>query len=78
MANNMNATFAWLKYGFLGLFLAIAASFAGYQFHVVKPRQDCERKGGWWDADQRVCGTPIDISQFTGRPIPERARPVRR
>ena len=78
MANNMNATFAWLKYGFLGLFLVIATGFAWHQMYVVKPGRDCERKGGWWDPDQKVCGTPIDISQITGRPIPERFKPVPR
>jgi hypothetical protein len=34
---------------------------------VVKPRQDCERKGAWWDPEERVCATPIDIRMFTGR-----------
>jgi hypothetical protein len=72
----MHRTFSRLKYAFLGLFLLGSAGSAYYQIWVVKPRQDCERKGGWWDRFEGVCATPIDISQFTGRPrVPPTSTP---
>ena len=70
----MPFNFARLKYAFFGLFLLGAAWSAYYQLFVVKPRHDCERGGGWWDGDARVCATPIDISPTTGRP--NRPRPA--
>ncbi len=71
----MTKTFSRLKYGFFTLFLLGSAASAYYSIFVVKPRQDCERKGGWWDADEKVCATPIDISMFTGRKRGEPRRP---
>lgn len=69
----MKNIFARLRTLFLVLFAVAAAGSAYYQIWIVKPRRDCERKGGWWDGDERVCGTPIDISRVTGRP--NRSRP---
>ena len=60
--------FTWLKYAFFAAFLIGAAWSAYHSFWVVKPRQDCERGGGWWDGEERICATPIDISRITGRP----------
>lgn len=64
----MTRTFTRLRYIFLGLFLIGAAGSGYYQIRIVKPRQDCERAGGWWDGDERICATPVDISRITGRP----------
>jgi hypothetical protein len=63
----MPFNFTRLKYAFLGLFLLGSAWSAYHQLYVIRPLKECERKGGWWDPDERVCGTPIDISMFTGR-----------
>ena len=69
-----------MKYAFIGLFLLGSAGSAYYQIWVVKPRQDCERRGGWWDRFEHVCAPPVDISQFTGRPrtppLPTPTRPA--
>lgn len=64
----MTRTFVRLKYIFLGLFLFAATGAAAYQILIVKPARACESRGGWWDADERICATPIDISTLTGRP----------
>ncbi|MBW3618266.1 MAG: hypothetical protein KY446_11090 [Proteobacteria bacterium] len=64
----MTKTISRLKYGFFALFLLGSAASTYHAIYVVKPRQDCERKGAWWDPEERICATPIDISLFTGRP----------
>jgi hypothetical protein len=67
-----------LKYAFFGLFLLGSAASAYYQIWIVKPRDDCQRAGGWWDGEERICATPIDISRITGRPnVPRTDRPLR-
>ena len=71
----MTKTISRLKYGFFALFLFGSAASAYHAIYVVKPRQDCQRKGGWWDRFEKVCATPVDITQFTGRPkAPQPAR----
>jgi len=40
----------------------------GYQFLYAWPKARCEGSGRWWYGPERACGTPIDITTFTGRP----------
>ncbi len=54
---------------FLAMFVAVSAAAWGYQLWVIQPRQECEAGGGWWDAEGRVCATPIYLPKLTGRPI---------
>lgn len=70
----MTKTFARLKYGFFALFLLGSSAMAYHAIWIVKPRQDCERKGAWWDPEERICATPIDLSLFTGRPLEPRPK----
>ena len=71
----MTKTFSRMKYGFFAMFLLGSAASAYHAIFVVKPRQDCEAKGAWWDPEERVCATPIDIRMFTGRERGEPRRP---
>lgn len=40
----------------------------GYQYFYAWPKLRCEGEGRWWYGPKRACGTPIDITTFTGRP----------
>jgi hypothetical protein len=40
----------------------------GYQYLYAWPKARCEAVGRWWYPKERACGTPIDITTFTGRP----------
>ena len=65
----MNRTIDRTKLLFLGLFVVVTAAAWAYQLWVIAPRQECEAGGGWWDAEGRVCATPIYLPKLTGRPI---------
>lgn len=64
----MQRTFARLRTFFLLIFLLASSAVAAHQIYVVRPERQCTRAGGWWDRDERVCATPIDITQVTRRP----------
>ena len=65
----MKGTIDKTKLLFLAMFVAVSAAAWVYQLWVIQPRQDCEAGGGWWDAEGRVCATPIYLPKLTGRPI---------
>ncbi len=52
----------------LVLFVLGTAAAWGYQYLYAWPKARCEGNGRWWYATERACGTPIDITTFTGRP----------
>lgn len=52
----------------LVLFVLGAAGAWGYQYLYAWPKQRCEGADRWWYGKERACGTPIDITTFTGRP----------
>jgi hypothetical protein len=52
----------------LVLFALGCAGAWGYQIFYAWPKARCEGEKRWWYAAERACGTPIDITTFTGRP----------
>lgn len=65
----MNPAIDRLKWIFVGVFLVLNVAMLVYQFGWVVPRDRCEKAHRWWDGSQRVCATPILISDITGRVI---------
>ena len=63
----MQRTFSRLRTGFLVVFLLMTSAVAAHQFYVVRPERQCIQNGGWWDREERVCATPIDITRVTRR-----------
>jgi hypothetical protein len=63
-----------LKLIFLVAFGALSAAAVIYHFYWLRPAQRCEiEERKWWDAQRRVCATPILISDITGRTIQDKA-----
>jgi hypothetical protein len=52
---------------FLGLFLLLASAAWAYQAYAIWPVERCEKRGAWWDAQDRQCLTPMPIWRITGR-----------
>lgn len=65
----MNRTITRLRYIFLGIFLAAATGVAVWQVFWEIPAKNCLKAHKWWDYSQRVCATPVMISDITGRTI---------
>ena len=63
----MERTLFRLKILFLVLFLVGAVGSVAYHLMWVLPSRACAEKGGWWAPRSRVCATPIDITEITGR-----------
>jgi hypothetical protein len=55
-------------WGFVAAFFVVVATIGVYQVVWVWPAQRCTAAHKWWDADQRVCGTPVDLRMLTRRP----------
>ena len=64
----MIKTLGWIRIAFLALFAVLTAATWAYQVMVLQPRRTCIENGGWWQDEQRVCGIPVSVSRFTGRP----------
>jgi hypothetical protein len=63
-----------LKIIFLVVFGALSVAAVIYHFYWLRPAQKCEiEERKWWDAQRRVCATPILISDITGRTIQDKA-----
>ncbi|HEY0649813.1 hypothetical protein [Phenylobacterium sp.] len=66
----MNANIERLKLIFIGLFVVAAIGVGIWQFWWVMPAQKCEKEQKkWWDPVERVCATPVLVSDITGRVI---------
>lgn len=66
----MNPNIERLKLIFIGLFVVAAVGVGIWQFWWVMPAQKCEKEQKkWWDAAERVCATPVLVSDITGRVI---------
>lgn len=66
----MNPNIERLKLIFIGLFVAAAIGVGVWQFWWVMPAQKCEKEQRkWWDSAERVCATPVLVSDITGRVI---------
>ena len=74
----MQRTLFRLKILFLVLFLIGTAGSIAYHLMWVLPSRACAERGGWWAPRSRVCATPIDITEITGRPrgAPPAAKPA--
>lgn len=65
----MNPVIDRLKLIFVGIFLVINIAIGVWEFGWELPRQNCEKAHKWWDNAERACGTPILVSDITGRMI---------
>ncbi len=66
----MNPNIERLKLLFIGLFVVAAIGVGVWQFWWVMPAQKCEKEQKkWWDPAERVCATPVLVSDITGRVI---------
>lgn len=68
----MNANIERLKLIFLGIFVVAAIGVGVWQVGWDMPRRKCEAVHKWWDHGQRVCATPVLISDITGRTIADK------
>ena len=59
-----------IRLAFLAAFAVLTIASWTYSYTVVRPRQRCEAAGRWWSEQDRVCGIPVSVSRFTGRPTP--------
>ena len=65
----MNANIERLKLIFLAVFVLAAVGVGVWQVGWIMPQKKCEAAQKWWDPDQRVCATPVLVSDITGRVI---------
>ena len=65
----MNPNIERLKLIFIAVFVLAAVGVGVWQVGWVQPRKACEAAHKWWDPDQRICATPVLISDITGRVI---------
>jgi hypothetical protein len=66
----MNPNIERLKLIFIGLFVVTVIGVGVWQFWWVMPAQKCEKElKKWWDPVERVCATPVLVSDITGRVI---------
>ena len=64
----MNRLITRVMWGFLAAFFVGVVLISIYQVGWIWPQQRCLTAHKWWDPDQRVCATPIELRTFTGRP----------
>ncbi len=69
----MNPSIERLKLIFVGLFAVLAVGAIVWQVGWIMPQKACEKARRWWDPDQRVCAMPVMVTDFTRRPIEDRA-----
>lgn len=65
----MKSYIPYLKYIFLGVFLVASTSVAAYDFLYTKPKKKCDASAKWWSDKDWKCYTPVNITNFTQRPI---------
>lgn len=65
----MNPNIERLKLIFIAVFVLAAVGVGVWQVGWVQPQKKCEAARKWWDPDQRVCATPVLVSDITGRVI---------
>jgi hypothetical protein len=64
-----NSLIPYLKYAFLGVFLVASTGVAAYDFMYTKPKKKCDAEAKWWSEKDWKCFTPVNITNFTGRPV---------
>ena len=66
----MNPNIERLKVIFIAVFALAVVGVVVWQIWWVQPARHCEVElKKWWDPDQRVCATPVLVSDITGRVI---------
>ena len=65
----MNPNIERLKLIFLGLFGVLCTAAIVWQVVWIMPGKKCEQGHKWWDNGERVCATPVLVSDITGRVI---------
>ncbi|MEW5684502.1 MAG: hypothetical protein AB1942_06260 [Pseudomonadota bacterium] len=68
----MNANIERLKLIFIALFVVGVVGVAVWQIGWAIPGKKCTDAKKWWDAGERVCATPILVSDVTGRVITDK------
>ena len=68
----MNPNIERLKLIFIALFVVAAIGVGVWQVGWDMPRRKCEAVHKWWDSGERVCATPVLISDITGRTIQDK------
>jgi hypothetical protein len=65
----MNPNIERLKLIFMCLFVVAAIGVTIWQVGWIIPQKNCEKAHKWWDRGERVCATPVLVSDITGRVI---------
>ena len=68
----MNPNIERLKLIFIALFAVAALGVLVWQVGWIMPQKNCEKAHKWWDSGERVCATPVLISDITGRTIQDK------
>ena len=68
----MNPNIERLKLIFIALFAVAALGVLVWQVGWIVPQKNCEKAHKWWDSGERVCATPVLISDITGRTIQDK------
>ncbi len=68
----MNPHIERLKLIFIGAFAVLVVAVIIWQIGWIIPQKNCEKAHKWWDAGQRVCATPVLISDITGRTLADK------
>ena len=65
----MNPNIERLKLIFIGIFAVMVVGVIVWQVGWIVPAKKCTSAHKWWDGGERVCATPVLISDITGRTI---------
>jgi hypothetical protein len=68
----MNPNIERLKLIFIGIFVVMVIGVIVWQVGWIMPAKKCEGAHKWWDSGERVCATPVLISDITGRTIQDK------
>lgn len=68
----MNANIERLKLIFIAVFAVAVVGVIVWQVGWAMPAKKCGEARKWWDPAERVCATPILISDITGRVITDK------
>ncbi|HEY8573160.1 hypothetical protein [Phenylobacterium sp.] len=68
----MNPTINRMTLVFLGVFVVAVIGVGVWTVGWAIPAKRCESNHKWWDHAQRVCATPVLISDITGRTIQDK------
>lgn len=69
----MNTNIERLTLLFLGVFAALVVAVIVWQVGWIIPQHKCEKAHRWWDNGERICAYPVMVTDFTRRPILDKA-----